>query len=87
VKHVEVKGTTTDGDEVILTPNEVTHAQVNRHTALFVLGNVRIERAEDRTVMAVGGVRRVYDPWDIEEGALTPIGYRYQVPALPAESG
>ena len=24
VKHVEVKGTTTDGAEVILTPNEVT---------------------------------------------------------------
>jgi Domain of unknown function (DUF3883) len=26
VKHVEVKGTTTDGIEVILTPNEVRHA-------------------------------------------------------------
>ncbi len=30
VKHVEVKGTTTDGGEVILTPNEVRHAQENR---------------------------------------------------------
>lgn len=29
-KHVEVKGTTTDGAEVILTPNEVRHAQDTR---------------------------------------------------------
>ena len=81
VKHVEVKGTTTEGGEVILTPNEVRHARENRHTALFVLSNVRVERAEDGTVTAMGGVRRLYDPWDIDEGALTPIGFRYQVPA------
>ena len=30
VKHVEVKGTTTDGTEVILTPNEVRHAREHR---------------------------------------------------------
>jgi len=80
VRHVEVKGTTTDGAEVILTPNEVRHAREYRHTALFVLSNVRVERAEDGTVTAVGGVRRLYDPWGIDEGALTPIGFRYQVP-------
>jgi len=37
VKHVEVKGTTTDGMEVILTPNEVKHARENPCTALFVV--------------------------------------------------
>src|SRR5690242_14584975 len=37
VKHVEVKGTTTDGAEVILTPNEVRHAREYPSTALFVL--------------------------------------------------
>ena len=43
VKHVEVKGTTTDGSEVILTPNEVRHAQENPCTALEAvnLGQVR----------------------------------------------
>ena len=40
VKHVEVKGTTTDGSEVILTPNEVRHAQENPSTALFVVSNI-----------------------------------------------
>jgi hypothetical protein len=80
VKHVEVKGTTTDGTEVILTPNEVSHARDSRHNALFILSNIRVERAEDGTVVATGGVRRLYDPWTLDEGTLIPIGYRYQIP-------
>jgi hypothetical protein len=86
VKHVEVKGTTTDGAEVILTPNEVKHARENSHSVLFILSDVKVERSEDGTVTATGGVRRLYDPWAVDEGALTPIGYRYQVPAQQAQS-
>jgi hypothetical protein len=81
VKHVEVKGTTTDGAEVILTPNEVRHAREKKCTALFILSNVRVERAEDGTVTATGGVRHLYDPWYLDDSALTPLGFRYQVPA------
>lgn len=81
VKHVEVKGTTTDGAEVILTPNEVRHARENKCTALFILSNVRVERAEDGTVTATDGVRHLYDPWCLDDSALTPLGFRYQVPA------
>jgi hypothetical protein len=81
VRHIEVKGTTTEGAEVILTPNEVRHAQENNCTALFVLSNVKIERAEDGTVTATGGIRHLYDPWDLDDGTLTPLGFRYQVPA------
>ena len=81
VKHVEVKGTTTDGAEVILTPNEVRHARENTCTALFVLSNVRVERAEDGTVTATGGIRHLYDPWHLDDGTLTPLGFRYQVPS------
>src|SRR5262249_3203042 len=81
VRHVEVKGTTTDGAEVILTPNEVRHAQENRCTALFVLSNVKIERDEDGTVIATDGIRHLYDPWCLDDGTLTPLGFRYQVPA------
>jgi hypothetical protein len=33
--------------EVILTPNEVRHAKENKCIALFVLSNVKIERAEE----------------------------------------
>jgi hypothetical protein len=80
VRRVEVKGTATDGAEVILTPNEVSHARENPNIALFVLSNVRVERAEDGTVTATGGVAHRYDPWHLAEGTLTPIGFRYQVP-------
>jgi Domain of unknown function (DUF3883) len=85
VKHVEVKGTTTDGAEVILTPNEVRHARENEYTALFVLSNIRVERAEDGTVTATGGKCHPYDPWRLDDGTLTPLGFRYQVPAMRAE--
>ena len=81
VKHVEVKGTTTDGQEVILTPNEVRHAQENPRTALFVLSNITVERAKDGTVTATGGRHHCYDPWRLNEGTLIPLGFRYQVPA------
>jgi Domain of unknown function (DUF3883) len=85
VKHVEVKGTTTDGADVILTPNEVRHARESPHTALFVLSNITIERAEDGTVTAAGGTHHSYDPWRLDEGILTPIGFHYQLPVIPAE--
>lgn len=85
VKHAEVKGTTTDGAEVILTPGEVRHARDHRNNALFVLSNVKVERAGDGTVAATGGVRHLYDPWNLDTGTLTPIGYRYQVPKGAAD--
>lgn len=80
VKHVEVKGTTTDATEVILTPNEVRHARECPATALFILSNITIERADDGTVTATGGDRNLYDPWPIDDGTLVPVGYRYQAP-------
>jgi hypothetical protein len=79
-KHVEVKGTTQDGTEVLLTPNEVSHAREIQHVALFILSNVVVERADDGTVTATGGVRHHYDPWHIDDGTLIPLGFRYQVP-------
>ena len=85
VKHIEVKGTTTDGTEVILTPNEVRHARENPCTALFVLSNITVERAEDGTVTATGGKHHRYDPWRLDDGTLTPLGFRYQVPAMRDE--
>ena len=84
VKHVEVKGTTTDGAEVILTPNEVRHARENPCIALFVVSNITVERAEDGTVIATGGEHHLYDPWRLDDGTLTPLGFRYQVPVTSA---
>jgi hypothetical protein len=81
IRHVEVKGTTTDGAEVILTPNEVKHARETKYTALFILSNVIIERADDGAATATGGIQHIYDPWHIDSGTLTPLGFRYQVPS------
>lgn len=80
VKHVEVKGTTSDGTEVILTPNEVRHAREHPDTALFVLSNIIVERSQDGTVTTAGGDKHVYDPWPIDDGTLVPLGFRYLVP-------
>ena len=80
VKHVEVKGTTTDGNDVILTPGEVRHAREHEHNALFILSNVTIQRSADGTVEATGGAQHIHDPWHLDDAALTPIGFRYQVP-------
>lgn len=82
VKHVEVKGTTTGGAEVILTPNEVRHAREYPCTALFVVSDITVERAEDGTVTAAGGKQHLYDPWRLDDGTLTPLGFRYQVPVM-----
>jgi hypothetical protein len=80
-KHVEVKGTTMLGTEVILTDKEVKHARDYRSTALFVVAEIAITRDNGGLITAAnGGIRHVYDPWRIEDGVLTPINYRYQVP-------
>jgi hypothetical protein len=82
VKHVEVKGTTTDGAEVILTPNEVRHAREYSCTALFVVSDITVGPAEDGTVIVAGGKQHLCDPWRLDDGMLTPLGFRYQVPVM-----
>ena len=87
VKHVEVKGTTTDGAEVILTPNEVKHAREYPWTALFVVSDITVGRTEDGTVTATGGKHHCCDPWQIDDGTLSPLGFRYQVsPTQPEDA-
>lgn len=54
---MEVKGTTTDGAEVILTPKEVEHARELPDVALFIVSNVVVERSDDGTVTATGASR------------------------------
>lgn len=74
--HVEVKGTTTDGSTVILTRNEVTHANLATClNALFVVSSIRMENGQ-----ASGGECAVIDPWAPKQEHLTPINYYYRVP-------
>jgi hypothetical protein len=78
--HVEVKGTTTEGAHVILTPHEVSHAHSDLSVALFVLSGIQLSFDADGGVVATGGRPRIFDPWHIQDGTLEPIGYRYTLP-------
>jgi len=78
--HVEVKGTTSDGSEVLLTPNEVRHAQ-DKHprVVLFVLAGIKVEGQTDDLPLASGGAIRLFEPWNIDLRNLTPPGYTYSL--------
>lgn len=74
---VEVKGTATEGHQVLLTRNEVSFAKTHYpHVALFILSRVIILN-EGNAMFATGGHARVFNPWDISDGLLTPISYSY----------
>lgn len=75
--HVEVKGTTSLGGEIILTYNEVEY-----HRARFPANALVVVRsiALDRTVsppVASGGEFEIVTPWEINTSSLKPVSYRY----------
>jgi hypothetical protein len=78
-----VKGTTSLGQEVLLTPNEVKHARTYPNIALAVVHSITILQT-GRGPVAQGGELLLYDPWDIAEGNLSPVGYAYSVPGASA---
>lgn len=77
--HVEVKGTTSSGEEVIVTPNEVRHARSFPRSTLFVMYEIGVSPGSSPTT-AHGRVR-IIDPWLAEEDRLRPVGYTFSVPA------
>lgn len=73
--HVEVKGTTTDGDVIVLTNNEVKHAcDPTNSCVLFVLHSIRLKGKN-----ASGGKRFILEPWELQQTHLTPVSYTYRV--------
>lgn len=79
VLHVEVKGTTGAGSEVLLTPNEVDHARSEfPQVALVVVANIAVTKEGES--LATGGDLTTFEPWQIDEGQLQPIGFNYTVP-------
>lgn len=77
---VEVKGTTSGPNEVVLTTNEVRVNQARYpHTFLIVVHGVRLDRSLSPPT-ASGGDLLVVHPWKIDNQGLTPLSYRYQVP-------
>ena len=74
--HVEVKATTSDGAQVLLTHGEVAHARREHpRTALAIVTGVVLNGE-----VATGGDLTIHRPWLPDEADLSPIAYRYVVP-------
>jgi len=79
--YVEVKGTTTSGEKVFLTKNEVAHAQEHPgQCVLFVVHGIEVESDEEGQVVASGGVYRIIEDWVPEDEDLVALAFQYRVP-------
>lgn len=78
--HVEVKGSRTKLDTVILTINEVSDAEnADWQSDLFVVDQIVVERGGDELI-ASGGVARVIQKWVPAKEMLAPSQFRYRLP-------
>lgn len=74
--YVEVKGTQTNGESIILTAGEVEFARRQKgQMALFVLHSIKV--SADGEVLS-NGEKTVVLPWDIDQGRLKAISYWYE---------
>jgi hypothetical protein len=74
--HVEVKGTTTVGDFVVLTRGEVEWKAPGGTRALYILHSIALDGSK-----ASGGQERIVTSWRIDRKDLTPVAYVYRVAA------
>lgn len=78
--HVEVKGSRTKLDTVILTINEVTDAEnADWQSDLFIVDQIVVERMGEKLVPS-GGVARVIQKWVPAKEMLAPSEFRYRLP-------
>jgi hypothetical protein len=79
---VEVKGTTTAADSVLLTKNEVDHARNGQHEpALYILHSVRLSTV-DGVLTATDGTPAIHWPWNVDSGQLVAMQFKY-LPTAP----
>jgi hypothetical protein len=78
--YVEVKGTTSEGSQILLTPNEVLHTQQNYpNTALFVVSQLQVNNSGEEAEVT-GGKIQLFMPWLLKDDDLKAIGYECRVP-------
>ena len=78
---VEVKGTTSDGAKILLTPNEVDHARSHpNEAALFICSNIVVSPTSRGSTSIQGGQVKFIHPWQPHPSLLTPLGFSYSVP-------
>ena len=82
VLYIEVKGTQTDGDEIILTANEVEFARKHKsQMGLFILRSIQVTEVDGKFCLT-GGDKKLVLPWDVDHGCLEPLSFMYQIPVL-----
>ncbi|WP_255345830.1 MrcB family domain-containing protein [Streptomyces chartreusis] len=85
--HVEVKGTTSTGREVILTRAEVEKQRgYYPDNALVIVHSIELDRIGEEP-RASGGVLHCTSPWVVEEEDLTVISYVYQTRVGSSQPG
>lgn len=78
--YVEVKGTTTRGEKVILTKNEVAFAREHGpDMVLYIRSDVELTGRKGNP-SASGGAARIIRPWDVDKGTLEASQYEYEPP-------
>ena len=76
--YIEVKGTISLGEKVVLTKNEVLlHRQEHPHNVLIVVSQINLDRSEPPS--ATGGRVLFISPWKIDDSDLEALGYDYKV--------
>lgn len=76
-RFVEVKGTQTAGDTIVLTKNEVNLSRAQGDSmVLFIVHSIVMNK---KTVKKGSGVVVIIDPWRVNDDRLTPISFTYRL--------
>ena len=77
VRHVEVKGSQGYVEKILLTRNEVTHANEYSRTDLVVVAEIPWERLLDGSIVTQDGHMDVHPDWRPSPENLKPLSYEY----------
>lgn len=76
-RFIEVKGTQTSGDTIILTKNEVSLSRTEGESmALFLVHSIAMNK---KSVKKNSGIISIINPWKVSEERLTPISFTYKI--------
>jgi hypothetical protein len=77
---VEVKGTTSIGEQIVLTKNEVAvHRARHPNNALIIVYSITLTRTQDNP-SAEGGELMMLSPWEIVGAQLRLLAFQYTLP-------
>ena len=77
---VEVKGTTSSGEQIVVTRNEVAaHRARHPNNALIIVHSIDLQRLLPENPKADGGILLMLSPWEVREEDLRPLAFQCAV--------